>query len=62
MQVGVADELLRGTHRPPGEAAFLGSVVNLLCRQAGNEVGDEVIDNVRCIRRDGRRVLVFLGP
>src|SRR5713226_5701986 len=55
-EVGVVKERLRRTHRPPGEAAFLGSVVDLLCRQAGNEVGDEIIDYVRCVRRNDRRV------
>jgi hypothetical protein len=50
MQVGVIEESLRGSHRAPGEAAFLGSVVDLLCRQAGNEIGDEIIDDVRCVR------------
>src|SRR6266404_8884610 len=59
MQVDVVKELLRSTHRPPGKAASLGGMVNLLGRQAGNEVGDEIIDYVRCARRNDCRVLVF---
>ncbi len=59
MQVGVVEELLRGAHCPPGEAAFLRSVVNLLCRQAGNEIGDEIIDDVRRVRRNDGGVLVL---
>jgi hypothetical protein len=59
MQVGVVKELLRSTHRPTSEAAFLGSVVNFLCRQAGNKVGDEIIDYVRCVRCNDRRILVL---
>jgi hypothetical protein len=47
LQVGVVKERLRGARRPPGEAAFLGSVINLFCRQAGNEIGDEIVDYVR---------------
>ena len=59
MQVEVVEERLGRTHRPPGEAAFLGGMVNLLRRQARDEVGDEVIDDVRRVRGDDRRVLVF---
>src|SRR5215469_6053944 len=44
MQVGIVKQFLRSAHRAPGEAAFLGSVVNLLCRQAGNEIGDQIIN------------------
>ncbi len=59
MQVGIVKQRFRGTHRPPGEAAFLGGVVHLLRRQTGDEVGEEIIDDVRCVCRNDRRVLVF---
>jgi hypothetical protein len=38
---------------------FLSSVVNFLRRQAGDEGGEQIIDDVRCVRRDDRGVLVF---
>src|ERR1700722_8490109 len=59
MQMWVLEKHLRGSHRPPGEAPLLGSVVDLLCRPAGYKFGDEIIDYMRCIRRDDRLVLVF---
>jgi hypothetical protein len=46
MQVGVLDERLGSPHCSPGKAALLGSVINLLRRQAGNEVGDKIIDYI----------------
>ena len=38
VQMRIVEQRLRGTHRPPGEAALLGGMVNLLGRQAGDEV------------------------
>ena len=40
MQMGVFEQGFRRAHRPPGEATFLGGVVNLLRRQAGDKAGD----------------------
>ena len=42
LQVGVIKERLRGSHRSPGEAALLSSMVDLFRRQAGYEIGDEI--------------------
>ena len=55
MQMGIVQQRLRRAHRTPGEAALLGGVVNLLRRQAGDEVGEQIVDDVRCVRRDDRR-------
>src|SRR5215469_14669339 len=62
MQMWVIEQRLRGTHRSPGKAAFLGGVINLLCRQASDKVGDQSIDDVRRVRRNDRRVLIFWIP
>ncbi len=59
VQVSVLEQRLRGTHRAPGEAAFLRGVVDFLGRQAGNEAGDEIVDDVGRVRRDDRLVLVL---
>ena len=45
--------------RAPGEAALLAGVVDFLGRQAGDEAGERLVDDMRCVRRDDRRVLVF---
>ena len=59
---GRKEEILRRANRAPGEAALLGGVVDLLRRQAGDKVGDQIVNNVRRGRRDYRRVLVFGVP
>ena len=58
-QMGIVEEVLRRAHRTPGEAAFLGGVIDFLRRQPGDEIRDHIIDDVRGVRRDDRRVLVF---
>src|SRR5262245_11474561 len=47
VQMTIVEQRLRRTHRSPGEAALLGGMVNLLGRQAGNEVRNEIVDDVR---------------
>ena len=46
VQVRVVEELLRRADRAPSKAAFLCAVVNLLGRQGGDKVGDEIVDDV----------------
>ena len=62
IEMGVVEKRLGSTHRPPSEAALLGGVIDLFCRQAGDEIGDQVIDDVRRARRNDRRILVFGIP
>src|SRR4029453_11943600 len=62
VEVWVVEELLGSSHRAPGKPAFLRGVVNLLGRQTGDEAADEIVDDVRRIRGDDRRVLVFWVP
>ena len=59
MQVAVVEQTLGGTYRAPGEAACLCGMIDLLGRQAGDEVSDETIDDVGCACRDDSLVLVF---
>ena len=55
----VVEQLLRRADRAPGEAAFLGAVIDLLGRQAGDKTGDQIVDDVRRVGGDDRLVLVF---
>ena len=59
LQMGIVKQRLRRTHRPPGKPALLGRVINFLRRQAGDEVGEQIVDDMRRVRRDDRRVLIF---
>jgi hypothetical protein len=62
MQVRVVQQIFRGSHDPPGETAFLGGMVGFFRWQAGDEVGDQPIDNVRRVLCYDRRVLVLWIP
>src|SRR5437763_4710282 len=55
----VVEQLLRRADRTPGKAAFLGAMIDLLGRQAGDKAGDQTIDDVRGVGGNDRLVLIF---
>ena len=59
VQMRVVEQRLGRADGPPGEAALLRGVIHLLRRQAGDEIGDQLVDDMRGVGRDHRRVLIF---
>src|SRR5437763_17207530 len=55
----VVEQLLRRADRTPGKAAFLGAMIDLLGRQAGDKAGDQTIDDVRGVGRNDCLVLIL---
>src|SRR5436190_11979183 len=55
----VLEQLLRRADRTPGKAACLGTMIDLLGRQAGDKAGDQTIDDVRGVGVNDRLVLIL---
>src|SRR5215470_366326 len=58
-EMSVLSQVLGRTHSGPGEAALLRCMIDLLGRQAGDEIRHHLLDDVGCARLDHLLILVF---